>query len=304
MIMPNFLVIGAAKAGTTSLYKYLEQHPDLYMSSFKEPGFFAFEGEKPVLNGPGAQKWVDRWVTTDLFSYQQLFKEYTGQKAIGEASSYYLYYHDKVPFTIKKYVPNVKLIVILRDPVDRAFSNYVWAVRDRAEPIADFSEALSAENGRILDNWGVKWRYLDQGFYCRQLQPYYERFNRDRIKVCLYEDLISNPVGLIQDIFSFLDIDNTFVPDISRKHNKSLLPRNKAWHQFLTKPNAVKSLLKPFLPVELRQYLQKTATAKNLFKPQLTPGIRQKLVKQYREDILQLQDLIDRDLSSWLKYQH
>ncbi len=91
MIMPNFILFGAAKAGTTSVYKYLEQHPDIFMSSFKEPGFFAFEGEKPVLNGPGAQKWVDRWVVTDLEAYQQLFSEYNGQKAIGEASPYYIY---------------------------------------------------------------------------------------------------------------------------------------------------------------------------------------------------------------------
>ena len=299
MIMPNFLLFGAAKAGTTSLYKYLEQHPDVFMSSFKEPGFFAFEGEKAIWNGPGAQKWFDRWVATDLESYQQYFEGYGGQKAIGDASPYYLYY-EKTPETIKKYIPDVKLIAILRNPVERAFSNYVWAVRDRSESITNFAEALKAESWRIQDSWGPKWRYLDQGFYYQQLKRYYERFSREQIEIYLYEDLITNPVKLTQEIFSFLEIDDTFIPDISRKYNPSLLPRNPSWHKFLTKPNAIKSAFKYFLPLEFRQRLRKKATEKNLFKPNLSPEIRQQLVEAYREDILKLQELIQKDLSQWL----
>ena len=298
--MPNFLVFGAAKAGTTSLYKYLEQHPDIFMSSFKEPGFFAFAGEKPTLKGPGAQKWVDRWVVSDLESYQKLFEGYSGQKAIGEASPYYIYYA-KTPETIKKYVPNMKLIAILRDPVERAFSNYVWAVRDRAESLTDFAQALEAEADRVKDNWGPKWHYKNQGFYYRQLQPYYDNFSREQIRIYLYEDFVANPVAIMQDIFAFLDIDNTFIPDMSKKHNTSRLVRNQAWHEFITKPSLIKSFFKPFLPLKFRQNLKKQATEKNVYKPKLTSEIRTQLVAEYRGDILQLQELLERDLSQWLK---
>lgn len=299
MVMPNFLVFGAAKSGTTSIYKYLEQHPDVFMSSFKEPGFFAFEGEKPTLNGPGAQKWVDKWVVTDLESYQKLFTDYNGEKAIGEASPYYIYY-PKSAATIHKHVPNIKLIAILRNPVDRAFSNYVWAVRDRAESITNFQDALAAEENRIQENWGPKWHYKNQGFYYRQLKPYYELFKREQIKIYLYENFVKQPVAVMQDIFDFLEIDDSFVPNMSRKHNKSRIPKNKFWHQFLDKPNPFKSIIKPLLPLDFRQNLKQNAKEKNLFKPTITPEIRQQLIAEYREDISKLQDLIGQDLSKWL----
>ena len=301
MIMPNFILFGAAKAGTTSVYKYLEQHPDVFMSSFKEPGFFTFEGEKPKLNGPGAQKWVDRWVVTDLAAYQRLFDEYKGQTAIGEASPYYIYYYEKTPQRIYHYLPDVRLIAVLRNPVERAFSNYVWAVRDRAESLTNFNDALAAEAARIQDNWGPKWRYKDQGFYYQQLKPYYEIFQPEQIKICLYEDFVANPVVIMQDIFAFLRIDPNFIPDMSKKHNTSKIPRNKIWHQFLVKSNPIKSAIKPFLPLEFRQNLKKKAQEKNLFKPTLDSEISDRLTAEYRPDILQLQDLIGRDLSLWLR---
>ena len=299
MVMPNFLVFGAAKSGTTSIYKYLEQHPDAFMSSFKEPGFFAFEGEKPTLNGPGAQKWVDKWVVTDLESYQKLFMDYKGEKAIGEASPYYIYYEKSAP-TIYKHVPNMKLIAILRNPVDRAFSNYVWAVRDRAEKLTNFQDALAAEENRIKENWGPKWHYKNQGFYYNQLKPYYELFAPEKIKIYLYENFVAEPVAVMQDIFRFLEIDDNFIPDMSRKHNTSLIPRNKSWHQFLDKPNPIKDIIKPFLPLKFRQNLKQDAKEKNLFKPSLDSELRQQLIIEYQEDISKLEDLIKQDLSRWL----
>lgn len=299
MVMPNFLVFGAAKSGTTSIYKYLEQHPDVFMSSFKEPGFFAFEGETPTLNGPGAQKWVDKWVVTDLESYQKLFANYQGEKAIGEASPYYIYYQ-KTAATIHQHVPEMKLIAILRNPVDRAFSNYVWAVRDRAENLTDFQDALAAEDDRIKENWGPKWHYKNQGFYYRQLKPYYELFALEQIKIYLYENFVAEPVAVMQDIFQFLGIDHDFTPDMSRKHNTSLIPRNKSWHQFLDKPNPIKSIIKPLLPLKFRQNLKQDAKEKNLFKPSLSPQLRQQLMTEYREDILKLQELTQQDFSNWL----
>jgi hypothetical protein len=300
MIMPNFVIFGAAKAGTTSLYKYLEQHPDVYMSSFKEPGFFAFEGEKPIFNGPGAQKWVDRWIVTDLKSYQALFATYSGEKAVGEASPYYLYYGRSAE-RMRKYVPNIKLIAILRDPVERAFSNYVWAVRDRAESITDFGDALAVEEQRIKDNWSIKWHYKNQGFYYRQLKYYFEVFKKEQFKIYLYENFVVNPIEIMQDIFRFLEVDDKFVTDMSNKHNTSRIPHNRAWHHFLEKPNTIKAIVKPFLPFKFRQNLKQYAQEKNLFKPKLDPEIRKHLLAEYREDILNLQDLIEQDLSKWLE---
>lgn len=299
MTLPNFLIIGVAKAGTTSLYKYLEQHPDVYMSSFKEPGFFAFEGQKLDFQGPGAKYRINQWSVTDIDSYREMFAE-ANQKAIGEATPLYLYYQESCD-RIKHYIPDVKLIAMLRDPVERAFSNYVWAVQPGAEPITNFADALAAEPERIENNWSPRWHYKAQGFYYQQLKPYFEKFDPQQIKVYLHEDFVANPQEILQDIFQFLAIDESFKVDLSRKHNVTKIPRNKVWHQFLDKPNPIKSLVKPFLPAQFRHNIRINAKEKNLYKPKLTPQLRQQLIAEYKPDILQLQDLIDRDLSSWLK---
>ena len=105
----------------------------------------------------------------------------------------------------------------------------------------------------------------------------------------------------MQDIFQFLEIDDSFTPNMSQKYNTSRLTRNKFWHQFLDKPNPIKSIIKPLLPLQFRQNLKHNAQEKNLFKPTLSPEIRQQLMKEYQEDILQLQELIQQDLSIWLQ---
>ncbi|VEP16607.1 Sulfotransferase [Hyella patelloides LEGE 07179] len=300
MTLPNFLIIGAAKAGTTSLYKYLEQHPDVYMSSFKEPGFFAFEGQTLNFQGPGVKYRINKWTVTDLDSYQEMFAGAENQKAIGEATPLYLYYTQACD-RIKHYIPDAKLIAMLRDPVERAFSNYVWAVQPGAEPITNFTEALAAEPKRINDNWGPRWHYKAQGFYYQQLKPYFETFDPQQIRVYLHQDFVANPKQVLQDIFNFLEIDDSFELDLSKKHNVSQIPRNKTWHEFINKPNPLKTLVKPFIPLKFRTNIKKQAKTKNLYKPKLNPEVRQQLIAEYQTDILQLQELINRDLSQWLK---
>ena len=300
MTLPNFLIIGVAKAGTTSLYKYLEQHPDVYMSSFKEPGFFAFEGQKLDFQGPAANKRINKWSVTDIDSYRQMFADVENQKAIGEATPLYLYYGQSRD-RIKKYVPDAKLIVMLRDPVERAFSNYVWVVQPGAETITNFADALAAEPERIKNNWSPRWHYKAQGFYYQQLKPYFETFDSQQIKVYLHQDFVANPQAILKDIFQFLEIDDSFKVDLTRKHNVTKIPRNKTWHQFLDKPNAIKSFFKPLLPAQFRQNVRLRAKAKNLYKPKLDPQIREQLILEYKPDILQLQELLDRDLSNWLQ---
>jgi hypothetical protein len=300
MTLPNFLIIGAAKAGTTSLYKYLEQHPDIYMSSLKEPGFFAFEGQQLDFQGPGTKHRINKWSITNIDEYQNLFAEAQNHQAIGEATPLYLYYSQSCD-RIKHYIPDVKMIAMLRDPVERAFSNYVWAVQPGAESITDFAAALAAEPERIKQNWGPRWHYKAQGFYYQQLKPYFESFDSRQIKVYLYQDFVANPQGILQDIFNFLEIDNKFKIDFSKKHNVTKIPRNKAFNEFLNKPNPLKSIVKPFLPAKFRQNLKSNASAQNFYKPKLNREVRQQLIEEYKTDILLLQDLIQRDLSTWLQ---
>ncbi|MDJ0634613.1 MAG: sulfotransferase [Xenococcaceae cyanobacterium MO_188.B29] len=292
--LPNFLIIGAAKAGTTALHEYLQQHPQIYMTPTKETNFFAFAGEEIDFQGPGDEALKD-FSITDWETYQAQFAQVTTEKAIGEACPSYLYY-PQAATRIKQYLPDTRLIVILRHPITRAYANFLHIVRDDREPCQDFALALQDEPNRIANNWEWFWHYIQIGFYGKQLQHYYEIFSSSQIKVYLYEDLKENEIATLQDIFRWLEVDDSFVPDMALRPNKSGMPKNKLLHQILTKPNPLKTLLKPLFPAKIRQKIQH----QNLNTPQISSEVRQQLLDLYRPDILQCQDLIDRDLSAWL----
>jgi len=300
MTMPNFLIIGAGKSGTTSLYHYLKQHPEVYMSPVKEPKFFAMEGKTLDFRGPNDEAHMNRKSITDIDTYRTLFRGVTEEKAIGEASPLYLY-SQEAPGRIKHYIPHARLIAILRNPVERAFSSYLHCIRDRGEPLEDFAKALQDEETRIANGWGPIWHYKNAGFYSAQLERYFDTFRREQIEIFLYEDLKDDPVGVLQSIFRFLRVDDTRLPDISLKHNISGVPRSRVVHALLNKPNPIKSAFRPLIPAKLRNRLNHNLTGRNLVKPQLSPEVRRQLIEAYSEDILKVQEIIHRDLSRWLE---
>lgn len=305
MIMPNFLVIGTAKAGTTSLYNYLKVHPEIFMSPVKEPRFFGLVGERPNFQGIGDKK-VNRTLITDLEEYKKLFEKVSYEKAIGEASTWYLY-SDKAAVQIKQYIPNAKLIAVLRNPVERAYSNYLHQ-RNRSceEPLEDFNQALQEEKKRIQNNWRPFWHYKNMGFYYIQLNRYFEVFPASQIKIYLQEDLIEKPMETMQQIFDFLEVDRSFTPNLNRKFYQAYRPKNRVLQNLIIQPNPLKSVFKSIIPrpiiknlgSQIRTFNRKINSAPTNKK--LLPDTRKHLIEEYREDILNLQDLIQRDLSNWL----
>lgn len=298
MTMPNFLIIGAAKSGTTSLYHFMNQHPQIYLSPVKEPHFFAFEGRDPRTQGPGD---IMHSAITNLEDYQSLFKETADETAIGEASTTYLYFPGAAE-RIQHYIPEVKLIAILRHPAERAYSAFMHLTREGREPLAEFAQALREEERRISNNWSPLWHYAQGGFYYSQLKRYFDKFDQRQIKVYLYEDDFGTyPLGVIKDIFCFLEVDDRFIPDMSVRYNVSGIAKNKALHTLLTKKNPIKRVIRPFFPEGLRRRIRNKFMNRNLVKPALAPALRKQLINVYREDILKLQELIQRDLSQWLE---
>jgi hypothetical protein len=296
MAMPNFLILGAAKAGTTSLYHYLQQHPNIYMSPLKEPKFFALEGQSLDFRGPS--QLINQTSVTTLADYQALFASVGQESAIGEASPVYLYYPETAG-RIARSLPQVKLIAILRDPVDRAFSSYSHLVREGFEPL-EFGAALAAETERIQDRWAPLWYYQAKGFYYEQLKRYTDLFPTEQIKIYLFEDLCCDPLAVVQDIYTFVGVDPTFVPDMA-KRNVSGVPKNRTLQTLLTRDNPVKTVAKTLMPKRFRRSLSQNLQARNLgSKLELDPQIEQRLRDLYAQDVRQLQDLIQRDLSAWL----
>jgi len=289
MTFPNFLIIGAQKTATTSLYHYLKQHPKIYMSPVKEPKFFLLERWEYKKSKP----------ITDIKAYRALFQGVSDEEAIGEASPQYLY-SQTAPERIYHYIPEAKLIAILRNPVERAYSSFLHKIRVGQESLT-FDRALREEETRIRNNWEPLWHYKQLGFYYAQLKRYFDVFDRGQIRVYLFEDVKADPIGILQDIFRFLKVDDTFVPDISIRHNVGGIPKNKVLHTLLSNSNLAKSILKPFFFKGLRRCIASRLRNLNTIKPPLKPEIRRQLIQEYQEDILKLQDLIQRDLSKWLE---
>ena len=300
MTLPNFLIIGAAKSGTTSLFNYLAQHPQVYTKA-KEPGFFAYEGQTVQLAGPEDQARFERRVIAERRPYEALFDGVTTEKAWGEASVAYLYLPGAAE-RIRRYAPEMRLIAILRHPADRAFSSYWHMRRDGRELLPTFEEALEAEEARIQAGWDYIWHYVRLGFYYEQLRRYYDLFPAAQMAVFLFDEFKSDPAGTVRAVCRFLEIDDSFTPDTSVQYNVSGVPRLRRLHQFVSRPNRVKGALRPFVPLAARRKIGTQLKSWNVNgrKPVVAAQTRQQLQAIYREDILRLQTLIDKDLSGWL----
>jgi hypothetical protein len=267
------------------------------MSPVKEPLFFAIEGEKQLFRGPRDDQGI-----RELDAYLELFRKADG-KAIGEASPLYLF-SEKAVHRIKYYIPRARLIAILRNPVDRAYSHFLQHRLAEREKLSSFREALRAEKKRAESGWSPFWSYCELGFYGRHLDRYKSIFSGDQIKIVLYEDLQNQPQTTFRSIIEFLGLNESCTVAMPVRQNVSGYPRFRGLHLFLKKPNVVRKILKPYIPerarARLKDSLVKKITNLNLRKPHLSPQDRHLLIEQYREDILRTQDIIKRDLSSWL----
>lgn len=300
MKLPNFLIVGAAKCGTTSLYHYLKQHPAIYMPAHIKETFFLSQTTQAMFPGPG--NFYATLAIQTLDNYQKLFTDIRDEKAIGEACVAYLFYYEIAINRILQLLgKDVKIIICLRDPSDRAYSNYLHHVKDNIEPLS-FLEAIEAENWRREAGWWWGFEYVTASLYCRQVQAYLDAFGQEKVLIILYDDLVQKPIQVLTNIFEFLEINAQFMPDISTKYNISVVPRNKFLREFLTQSNPIRSTLKRILPGNIYwRLVTKLLTLNSRESPKLSKAQRRRLIPKFRKDILKLQDLIQIDLSHWLR---
>lgn len=255
------------------------------MSPLKEPRFFVFENGRADFP---KVRWKN-YVTTQT-AYEALFVEATEEIAIGEASAIYLH-SPHAARRIYQLIPQIKLIAILRHPVDRAFSGFQANWRDGSTQVVDFRQVMTRDKG-----------YVQHGFYTVQLKRYLNLFEPHQLRVYLYEDYQANPIALLKDIFQFLGVDPTYSSDLSYRYNQaSFLPQNAFWRRFITH-GQLRTLAKSLLPTSFRQLItMRLNRSKAIPKLSLSLEERRDLTEIFREDILQLQDLLGRDLSGWLQ---
>ncbi|MDR4507105.1 MAG: sulfotransferase [Candidatus Brocadiaceae bacterium] len=291
--LPNFLIVGAAKCGTTSLYAYLKQHPHIFMPENKEPCFFSF-AEQDENNATDTFKRL--WVIRNFDTYANLFEEAKKSQIVGEASTTYLYLYEETIKNIKKYHPGwkeLKIIIILRNPAERAFSHYLT---DSAGFGMSFKEVIEKWKSKQLSRF---YNYIDYGFYYNQIKAYKDTF--DQVKIYLFEDLETNSTALVRDIVGFLELDTFFNIETNIRYNVSMDSKKKLLSNLIYKNNLFKSIVKILLPKDTRQALRNRIVENFSKKPQLESHDRKFLNEVYKDDILKLQGLIDRDLTHWIK---
>jgi hypothetical protein len=300
--MPTFLIIGTQKGGTTALYQMLRQHPQVFMSPNKEPSFFAYMERKPLFDGPLLPRSPYCRPALTLEQYEAIFAWASLGQARGEASTHYsICWTDETARNIHRLIPNVRLIAILRQPAERAYSAFNMMRRKNQEPIADFQSALEAEQSLLRANWMLDFHYFENGLYYKKLKPYFDLFPRDHIRIYLYEEWNSRPADVIVDICGFLGVDENHSLDFSERYNESYLPRISWLETALHKPTLLRPLTTRLLPRRLRQQIKHVIEKINRTRPpRLSPALHSSLTERYREDITALQHLIERDLTQWL----
>lgn len=301
-VRPNFLIIGAAKSGTTSLWHCLVQHPQVYMSPRKHTRFFAFDVEEPAFLGPPPRSKSVPYAVANPDDYHRLFAGVSDEIAVGEASHSYLY-GPGAAARIRAYSPEMKLVAILRDPAERAFSHHRQMIRDGREPARDFLRALELEEARVRDGWWPDFHYARTGLYHAQLERYFHLFGRDRIRIYLYEDFAADPNAVVRDLFGFLGVDDAFVPEMAVRYNASGLPKNVLLHGSLKKLRRVRPVARRVLPEGVYRLLLRAGSGlhnRNLTKPALSQKERRVARGYFAEDVSRLERLIGRDLSGWL----
>jgi hypothetical protein len=294
---PTFLIVGAAKAGTTSLYQYLRQHPDVYMpASIKETFFFS---RVSVTKASGAGRRYGERAVTSWSDYVDLFADGLTHPARGEACTAYLYFYNEAIPAIRKYLgTDVRIVIMLRNPVDRAYSNYMHHVRDGLEPLP-FRDAIVASQRRKQAGWWWGFQYAEVGFYAHQVCAYQEAFGTDQVLVLPFDALVADARRVVQRICRFIGVDDTFVPDTSRRYNATGVPRSEVLHHMVTGTRPAQSFIKGRLPDAWRERLRNVYYRRGRWKPSLLAATRRKLTRMYWHDLEQLQALVDFDLSPW-----
>lgn len=274
MTLPNFLIVGAQKTGTTSVFRYLSDHPDITFSHVKEPKFFNSE-VWPANRNPLQKGIFYPPCVTSIAEYEKLFSSCKGTKRIGEATVTYLYHHKVAIPQIKKTLGDPPIIIMLRNPIDRAFSAYRHAVR-HGERLG-FRNAVDVCEERIKQNYPPMFHYVPIGMYYDQVQAYLDNFSA--VRVLLLDDLKSDGPACVKALLGFLGVDDTFVPpSLGRAYNKTRTARS--------------------LRQRLSIFLQR-ATGRAQIDSSVSPETRSWLAERFVQANGRLGDLIGRDLSTW-----
>jgi len=280
---PNFFIVGAAKAGTSSLYAYLKNTEGVYMSPLKETNYFS----------PTFAHLVNMSRVKNKDDYLKLFRGVTDEKAIGEVSPVYLR-DARSPDLIKKTIPNAKIIICLRNPVQRAFSHYLMHLRG-GYATRTFSEAFqNFINSKEKDD-RFQQTIINPGFYFEITKRYVQLFGQSQVKIIIFEEFVKNQKEFFREILRFLDVDSEIPKNIGKVYNQYLETRNKLTRSII-RNKIIRKIAKNTLKQKTSYSIINKILSKEGKKPELTSEEKTKLWKIYQSDIIKLEEFLNRSL--------
>jgi len=292
--LPDFLIVGASKCGTTALASYLAQNKQTFITEPKEPKYLSYKFLKDAYKGPGDNYTLKKCVKT-LSDYKNLFKSAPRETIKGEASVDMLFHYKDVIPQIKQIVGDPKIIIMLREPSKRAFSAYSHLVRDERETYT-FEEGLEKEEQRLNGDYEFIWAYKTEGFYYEPVKAYLENFSK--VKIVFFEDFIKNELATVNSVLKFLGANS--VKELkSISQNKSGQPKSKFINRFFLRDNIFKSILKGAMPQSLRNKLKTEIQERNLKKIDKNPETLESLRKEFAQHNQKLFKLLSKEQTIW-----
>lgn len=309
--IPNFFIVGAAKAGTTSLYHYLNAHDEIYFSPIKEPNFFSTDIDtaeftsvykKNVDHIPESffrekpQKNFQLSFIRDENKYLDLFRWADGESILGECSTSYLYSKEAAR-KIHEFNPGSKIIIILRNPVERTYSHYLMALRYGFTNLP-FRKALEKDRNQNNKGWGKSELFIELSMYYEQISRYLKVFDENQVKIALFDDFKNDPLKLLNTFCHFLGVEEFNSVD-DKKYNTALLPRSKNLNKLMVN-SGIKNRISNLVNERAKEKLKKMFFQEH-YVPDLNSDDRQYLQELFHDDVEKTSKLIQRDLSHWLK---
>lgn len=298
MTMPTFFVVGAAKSGTTALHRALERHPEVFVPLQKETNFFALSGKKPAFQGPLDAETINRFSIWRRDDYERLFSSAGRHAAIGEVCPLYLY-SDVAAQAIHDHVPDATIVIVLREPVSRAFSAYQHLVRDGRETHS-FREAVAREPDRIAAHWEWFWHLTAVSTYSPQVERYLERFGRGNVRFFLHEELLDAPERVLGELADFLNIARHGFSRVEPQ-NVSGVPTRWAsgLHGALYRPGPMNTALRRILPARLRKRWSEGFKGVALERASVDTDVASDLAERFAPDVQRLERMTGLDLARW-----
>jgi hypothetical protein len=299
--LPDFLIIGAPKAGSTALHVALARHPDLYLSPVKEPKFFMCDGPPTPQRGPGDAHSVREWIW-ERDRYERLFAGAPAGARRGESTPFYLW-DRQAHRRMKALVPDVKLIAVLRNPVDRAYSNWTHMWCDGLEPEASFMQACLVEPERVAEGWAPFWRYLELGRYGEQLEDLYRWFPPEQVHVLRYRDLVDEHDRTLDRICEFLGVRTGLISEAPSENVSTWVeptPVNMALQAVVRAGADVGRWFPPRVWRRASAPVLAALHRRNGDRPELPAADRQRLADLFTDDVRRLEDLTSESYEDWL----